>query len=355
MKQLTSARKQQGLSLIELMIALVVGLLLMAAILQMFVGSKVTYSMQNELAKMQENARFAIDFISKDLRMAGYMGCKSYDEVANTLRTATDSDPYSQYDISAPLILENNYSAAAGTSVYLSNTAEPVEGTDLINVKFAELEGSCMVTGHDTSSAVMTCAGHAFESGQILLASDCKKTAILQFTGGNTGKIGHNTGSSVSPGNCSKGLGFPVECSTLGNVSDFTGATVQKFSNYTYYIEENDFGQHALYRTAIGLSSGTARAKAQELVEGVENMQILLGFDTDSDGSADCYSNDAGACNSNMDEVVTVRLSLLMRSLEDNVVSSAQTYVYNGESITATDKRLRKVFTTTITLRNQVL
>ena len=92
--------------------------------------------------------------------------------------------------------------------------------------------------------------------------------------------------------------------------------------------------------------------RGQELVEGIEDMQIEYGLDLDADGDADTYLSGAGL---DMSQVVAVRVSLLVRSLADNLTSAPQTYVYNGVAVTATDNRLRKVFTATITLRNQVI
>jgi type IV pilus assembly protein PilW len=65
---------QFGLSLIELMIALVVGLLLLAGLIQVYLSSKQSYNAQEQLARMQESGRFGMDVITRDLRRAGYWG-----------------------------------------------------------------------------------------------------------------------------------------------------------------------------------------------------------------------------------------------------------------------------------------
>ncbi|MDE1460534.1 PilW family protein [Spartinivicinus poritis] len=64
--------KQQGMSLIELMIALVLGLLLIAGILQLFLGVTQTFRQNETLSRIQENGRFSLDFIAQDIRSAGY-------------------------------------------------------------------------------------------------------------------------------------------------------------------------------------------------------------------------------------------------------------------------------------------
>jgi type IV pilus assembly protein PilW len=117
----------------------------------------------------------------------------------------------------------------------------------------------------------------------------------------------------------------------------------------------------SLFRRSLS-STGIA-GTAEELVEGVENMQILYGENTnnDSNNTADRF---VPADNvTDWDAVVSVRITLLVMSLEDNLVSVAQPYTYNGvvynggtgNGAAPPDKRLRRVFTTTINLRNVTL
>ena len=66
---------QTGMTLIEIMIALLIGVFLLGGVLQIFVGSKQTNRMQEGLSRLQESGRFAMDFLSRDIRMAGSWGC----------------------------------------------------------------------------------------------------------------------------------------------------------------------------------------------------------------------------------------------------------------------------------------
>jgi type IV pilus assembly protein PilW len=111
---------------------------------------------------------------------------------------------------------------------------------------------------------------------------------------------------------------------------------------------------------------------AEELVVGVEDFQIAYGVDTsdpadgtvdfiDPDGDGDPYlkadqidANVPGAdVKDRWGRIASVRISLLMRSVDNNVVVSPQTYTYNGATVTATDRRLRKVFTHVVKVRNR--
>jgi type IV pilus assembly protein PilW len=89
-----------------------------------------------------------------------------------------------------------------------------------------------------------------------------------------------------------------------------------------------------------------------ELAAGVDNLQILYGEDTDNDLTANRYVTADQVAD--MRNVVSVRISLLMRSLEDNVAQAPQTYAFNDASpVTPTDRRLRVVLTTVVNLRNR--
>ena len=70
-----AAKSMQGLSLIELLIAMVLGLTLAAGVMQIYVGSSATERDQDARLRMQENGRFALNFLANELRMAGYLGC----------------------------------------------------------------------------------------------------------------------------------------------------------------------------------------------------------------------------------------------------------------------------------------
>ncbi len=73
--QQSSTNKQRGLSLVELMIALVLGLVLSAGVFQVFTNSSQTYQLSDSLSNLQENMRFAVGRLQYETRMAGYRGC----------------------------------------------------------------------------------------------------------------------------------------------------------------------------------------------------------------------------------------------------------------------------------------
>ncbi|MGD8936487.1 MAG: prepilin-type N-terminal cleavage/methylation domain-containing protein, partial [Thiogranum sp.] len=73
--------RQAGFSLVELMVAMVISLFLLAGVVKIFVGSKQSYRVNDGLSRLQENARFAFDHIAQDLDAGGYMGCNDSADV----------------------------------------------------------------------------------------------------------------------------------------------------------------------------------------------------------------------------------------------------------------------------------
>jgi type IV pilus assembly protein PilW len=343
--------RQKGFSLIELMIALVIGLMIIAGVLQVFVGSTITYSMQSGLSKIQENGRFAMSFLARDIRQAGYTGCSKNTTFANTLNRDASGAVPSFLDLDEMVSGENDMD---GIEAY---GKVPIAGTDVIEVRFVDPAGACKINKHVETSANLHCdANHSFQRGEILVVTDCSHTAVFQFAkaGASNKIVVHGTGNTVSPGNCTKGLGDPVDCSSPnGTAYQYSSGSVMRMSAYRYYVANNNRGEPSLYRETISTNAaGATGIDAQELVEGVENMQLLYGEDTNGDGSADYYVPFDEVNDS--DDIVSVRASLLIRSIEDTLVKGDQSLRFNGAIRTFSDGRLRKVFTSTIALRNRL-
>ena len=139
-------------------------------------------------------------------------------------------------------------------------------------------------------------------------------------------------------------------------------AQVYKISYITYSIQTDpNSNQPSLYRSIDG-------AGAQALIEGIENMQIKYGVDTDGDFTPNFYT-DAPAAAADpagealnvalMEKVVSVRLFLVTTTLDDKLTINAVPYTLVGDdstitTTTPTDGKIRRVFTSTIALRNRL-
>ena len=90
-KTLTAFRRERGVTLIELMIAMGLSLLIGLAVIEVFLSQRQLFVAQDEQSRMQENARFVFEQVSRDLRMVGYWGCSNKVAITNNTSESTNS------------------------------------------------------------------------------------------------------------------------------------------------------------------------------------------------------------------------------------------------------------------------
>ena len=327
-----SVRRQHGVTLVELMVALALGLLITVAMLKVYVDASRMYRFNEGLARVQENGRFALEFIRRDARVAGFWGCYSDAPLTNQISATSDA----WLDVAAGHITGTN--------------DDGLNSADSITFRSATGSGTSVNTTMTAASdSVSVDSVATITSGMAALISDCDNGDIFQVTGISGTSLAHAAGTNTN---------------TSANLSKTyaSGSRVYQAQQSTFCIALGaDPSQPSLRRLTNPTSGQTCASNGDELIEGVENMQILYGEDTDADsegangdGTANRYVP-IGTASLDIDRVVSVRLSLLARSLNNNLTTAPSPYTFNGTAVTpgATDKYLRKVFTTTITLRNK--
>jgi type IV pilus assembly protein PilW len=346
--QLPHARspRQRGFSLVEMMIAMLIGLILAAGIIQIFISSKQSYRVQDNMGRMQENARFAMDFLSQEVRMAGFTGCykNSPSTIENMLNTPND------YDWNIDNMLGGNESTGAGSwspALDASVAGMVNDGTDVITIRHMSDQAIDLVSPYNDSAQLFVDDYTGINIGDILMVTDCSQGSIFQATniafnnGTHQYDVVHSNAGPYTPGNAT-----PLMANSYG-----PGSEIAKLVSSVFFIGTNADGVPALYERSLQLVGNASTMVNQEMVDDVEDMQILYGEDTDGNGTANVYVT-ADAVG-NMDNVVSVRVSLLMRTPDDHLVPTKQVYTYNGAVTTAPDYRIRRVFNSTIKLRNR--
>ena len=319
--------RQQGVTLVELMIALAIGLLVTIAMLKVYVDSSRLYRFNEGLARVQENGRFALEFIRRDARVAGFWGCNS------------DTEPYNGISATSDAYINVAAGHITGTSDDGLNSA------DSITFRSATGSGS-PVTANMSGTDDNITVDSPLAVGKAALISDCEKSDVFQVTGNDGAVLKHGVGANTLPD-----LKNPYA----------TGARVYEVRERTYCVangagKDKDGNWIPSLRRAYGKGSASACENGDELLEGIEDMQIFYGEDTDADGTANRYV----AINYEelqKNRIVSVRISLLMRSINNNLTTEPSPYTFNGSTVTpgTTDKYLRKVFSTTVTLRNKAI
>lgn len=299
--------RQQGLTLVELMVAITLGLIVTAGIMQVFVSSRNTYRVEESLSRLQESGRLALEFLTNDLRMAGYWGCQSYAANMNDLLN-TSGTGYIDYKI--------NLTGTEGGSNPDAITVRGADGSTALPL----LPNNGAIYDVSRAAALKVAPG-TFNTGDIVAVSNCAWGDIFQITGGTGGQLQHL--ATGSPGNTTASL-------TSAYAAD---ASVYALRQITYTVATGANGQRALFRSVNGVN--------QELVSDVTDFQILYGEDTNGDRSVDRYvaANTAGL---NFGNVYGVRVTLTLQSGDTNTALTA-------------GNRVSRTFSTTVSVRNRVL
>lgn len=337
--------RSSGFGLVELMVSITLGLLLTAAVLQTFIAANTSYRIQDSLSQIQEAGRYATHFLGKDLRMAGYMGCASLDSVpVNVLSKTPPADV--TFDLNTVVVGNNN--VAAG------NAYNAVPGSDVVTLKRGS-SLSAQLTGNMTSeNAQIQISSNplGLVKDDYVLITDCINADLFTATtvASSAGMVTIAHANDANTDNrLSKAYGPDAEIFGFESISYFVRDTGRDTSNGNPI--------HALYVQRRAAGSGGAAPTAYELVEGVENMQITYGEDTNDDNNIDRYVD--GTSVASWADVLSVRVELLLASDTDNVVSqtgsaTAQVVTFGGATVNNSDGRYRRAITNVFAIRNKL-
>jgi type IV pilus assembly protein PilW len=333
-------RRPRGFTLVELMIAMLLGLIIIGGATSLIVANRQSYRTNEALSQVQESARTAFELLARDVREAGISGCDSNGRMANVLSPPVSGGLYwwqTWFGIAGYESAEVN--PAVPTS---SATAERVAGTDSVILQ-GILGTGLTIENHDPVSAnfKINSTTTDFVVDDILIVCDFDHAVMLQVTSYNSSNVTvvHNTGDGVSvPGNCSKGLGYPTVCTTNGNTYIFgPNSQIARMSAVAWYIGNNNRaaeGGRSLYRRRLGRG---AAVQTEEVVAGVTNLQLTYREEgVDEFRTADSIGNWSN-------------VSAMMIEL---TVQSADRRVTTDSSVNA--GRIERRFTNIVTLRNRV-
>lgn len=338
----------RGFSLVELMVSIVIGLILVAGIMSIFVSSKVTYTTNEKTARLQENGRTALDFLSHDLRSSGYQGC-----ARNMNYTAAINSPGSLlWSFVFPLQgFESDGAGAYAPTVPITLNPAAVPNSDIIVVRTPVRDArmtrlQAAMTSSSMNPLTVLNTSPSPTAGQVMMITDCENYSVFQvrsYTAGTpNGTLSHAPGGT-NPGNLTADLGSIYRI----------GARLIALQTVIYYVGNDPVtGEPGLYRQT------GATQPAELLLDGVEALQVAYGEDTNSDRIADNYY--AANNVSNWYDVVSVTLAMLIRSEESGTNVDGNTYqllptALGGRALGPfNDRRQRMVFTNTMALRNRV-
>lgn len=270
-----------------MMVALVIGVMLMLGVVQVFMASRTASRLAEGSARSQENGRFALEFLQRDIRMAGHFGCVN--DQAHFVRgegdpaidTGVATGSGHPLDFSVSIQAYEAPSTAPGTSLTLGGTwaaptglpasisaLKPRGGSDILVLRYLAAEGvpvlalapsANSVVGFDTSAGTRLLEG-GVAAPNLFGVADCSHANV--FRGAYAaGKVTAN-GSLLDR--------YTVQP---------TGQTmIYRAESVVYFVgTSGTTGEPALMRARS--DGGNGYSAAEELVEGIENMQLLFGLD----------------------------------------------------------------------------
>jgi len=334
------------MTLVELMVAVVIGLFLMAGLISIFVSSKQAYRVSEASSSVQENGRFAFSFFKRDIRMAGYMGCVGTSS-GITINNNVDSSKVANANLNYAITgfdgtdSITGYSYATGTlpagatSLGLiagTATGNVMTNTDIIVVKRGEpCAGGKLVNPKDNANfKIADNASCGIQKNDVVLVSNC--------LGGDFFAVVNTVQPTASPATLSTGSSLNIDNKVSAEYG--TEAEIFRFQVSAYYIGVGASGSPALFSRSLVNGSFQNR----ELVEDVEDMAVSYGVDTDADSAANFFVAAGSVTATNWANVVSIRITVDARSRQQNVVASNAT----------ADRRLRHSFTETIKVRNRI-
>ncbi len=362
-------RRARGFSIVELMVAVTLALIVTAAVMAAFLGSRSSFMSTSGMAAVSDNGRFALDFLQSAVRGAGYMACNTTHSQLSLLNAGPSpiyynyGQPLGGYEanntLSNPFTLATppvtadpstgDWQASSGPAwggggldAALANKV--IKNSDVL-VVYSSLRSTqppAIVTNIASgANSFQVQNAYNLTGGQIAVIADCAKSVVFQIQSVSGTTVQFAT--SGSPGNSASS--FPV--------SFQIGSQVTPVDTTVYYIGQGADGDGALF--SLDLNGTSAFGAPNELVPDIETMQILYGVDTTGTQTVSTYVPAQQVVDFNT--VMSVKIAVLAASQLGAVPkpTAAQTFNLLGNTVTAPatlDTRARQVFEITVSIRN---
>jgi type IV pilus assembly protein PilW len=325
MRKTGAGSRQHGFSLVELMVAVTIGLMLTLAVASLFVVNKRTFRTQDDASRLEESSRAAFDILGYHIRLAGFVDASDDPNMIGTLLNAS----WNQNRKTNPDLVAQFFGAAA-----------PYVGLTAIR--------GCDGTFDSTTAVAPACTAGAVDS--IMVAYQARPSTVGAATTVRTTLNAYQ--DTLGAYNAATGQGG--DCGGL----DVAGAT----ANPSGPLAINRFYLDAATQRLMCIGNGDP-TKPRPIAEGVEAMQILYGIvptaasTTQPDAFAGRYVTAANVTN--WAQVLAVRVCLQIAQPTQNIATDVPGYTQcDGTVVTSasqTDGKIRRVFRATFALRNIVL
>lgn len=326
--------RSKGFTLIELMIALLLGLLLSAGIISVFVEGKRNFVQDDEISRVQENARYSLRLLSRELGMAGFFGGVPDSSDVSGGSVTTDCGPSGSdwlLEGAAPLeVIDNATNATINTYYSCISGGDIVEDTDVVAIKRA------------SDSPVI-------KNGEWQVTPESLVSTRYYL---------HNKNRGLGAVELEQGSVYTADIGTI--IGADNGSDIWEYYASIFYIRVDDDGVPSLCKKEL-VSTGSGISERRCLVRGIENLQLELGVDLDADGYADQFVSDDTdppvGSGANADQIVSVRIHVLARSINEihNFPAESRSYRLGGGTTFTPDppdQFYRLALSATVVIRN---
>jgi type IV pilus assembly protein PilW len=348
----------RGFSLVELMVAMAISLLLLMGVVALFVSSRASYETTERLSRVQENGRFALDQMTNDVRAAGFQGCSRAVNTSRRVDYAINRLNNSGWLTWNFGVTTQGFEGASGSFVPALDAATiglspaPNVGGDVLVLRIPRREAQTMYTVNATTATgaleVANVTPAPFAVGDTVMVTDCEARAWFSVTSYSAGVIGHAAGgaSTKSPGNIDGDLFHPFRAYSH----------IVPVDTIVYYLAPStQFPGADPVRLSLWRRTGNA-AVSDEIADGIDRLEVQYGVE-----SAGTVSYVDASAVTNWDNVLTVRIAVLARAPDayGSDLDTQEYVLFSSPTVVKTtaynDRFQRKVFTATISLRNQII
>ena len=360
-------KSSKGIGIVELLVALVLSSIVSIAIIQLFIQNKVSYIAHENVVRLQENGRYAIQLLTRALRSADYWGCiPSFQNnpspniapvAVNVVDTTTGIAP----TITSGIV---GTEGAVGTGpAGYDSFPDSFTISGVAGGRSFPLATPTTTADQNLTIDVGAITDTGISPNDVLVISDCTRADIFQATNDVNGSINTTTETAtIQHANAPVVTTPPATLRNNTNSLTYTYGTLATVYrtisiNDTYSIGNWD-PDGVGPETAVPalMRNGVA------IVPGIENMQVVYGVDDSGNNQVDRYVNATavGTTAADWESVISARVSILARSPEArNAVASGYTMegvVVDGVDVTPVinnQTHSRRVYTTTVAIRNR--
>ena len=268
--------------MVELLLSLVLGLVMVGAVLGTYLSTRGTFQTQENLARLQESGRFALEMMAREIREAGLTPCGS-PLTANVLVSALPANTPWWADTAAGA-LRGEQGAVLGYTALGSAAGNHVSGTHSLLVLRPSDDENFLATvlAHDAANKTVDIQAPALMGPRgIALLCDSGSAALWQVDTVTSAQSSRAQLSyAASPLNCSTSLGsVDATCQSPVQKTFPAGALLLPWDPGLWYVGLNGSGQSSLYRAEVvppasGSTTTSMLTRGVEKMPGVEAMTI---------------------------------------------------------------------------------